>query len=155
MAFAEKWKFSLLNNGVYMNKDKIVSANKSILETIDDARSERRQTERTGINILPKELRFLFKTTQFEINELITLCKDDYRKTIVVLITKVSPENVEGYSFIDKFRSSPFIFINLLALHPKSKVKVKGSFKYAAVKILRRNKTLFDLARKIYIKVRG
>ncbi|MBK5015917.1 MULTISPECIES: hypothetical protein [Pantoea] len=138
-----------------MNKDKIVSANKSILETIDDARSERRQTERTGINILPKELRFLFKTTQFEINELITLCKDDYRKTIVVLITKVSPENVEGYSFIDKFRSSPFIFINLLALHPKSKVKVKGSFKYAAVKILRRNKTLFDLARKIYIKVRG
>jgi len=155
MASAEKWKFSQLNNGVYMNKEKIVSANKSILETIEDARSERRQTERTGINILPKELRFLFKTTQFEINELITLCKDDYRKIIVVLITKVSPENIEGYSFIDKFRASPFIFINLLALHPKSKVRVKGSLKYAAVKILRRNKTLFDLARKIYIKVRG
>lgn len=155
MAFAEKWKFSQLNNGVYMNKEKIVSANEAILEAVEDARSERRQTERTGINILPKELRFLFKTTRFEINELLTLCKDDYRKTIVVLITKGSPENIEGYSFIDKFRRSPFIFINLLALHPKSKVKVKGSLKYAVVKMLRKNKTLFDLARKIYIKAKG
>jgi len=155
MAFAEKWKFSQLNNGVYMKNEKILLANEAILEAIEDARLERRQTERTGINILPKEMRFLFKTTQFEINELITLCKDDYRKTMVVLITKGSPEDIEGYSFIDSFRRSPFIFINLLALHPKSKVKVKGSFKYAAIKILRKNKTLFDLARKVYIKVRG
>jgi len=129
--------------------------NNEILSIINNIRNERQKEENKDVNLLPKELRFLYKTSIFQINELLSLCKDDYRQTVTILITKKSPDKIAGYKFIDKFKKRPFIFINLLANHPKSKVRVKGNIKYAAIKMLKKNKKAFDLARKIHNKLRG
>ncbi|ADD77654.1 Hypothetical Protein PANA_2487 [Pantoea ananatis LMG 20103] len=137
-----------------MNKEKIISANKDILDEIEIARCDRNQKEKNGINALPKELRFLYKTTTFEINELMILCKDDYRKNLTLLIAKVTPENIKFYKVIDRFKKRPFVFVNLLAIHPQCKVKVKGRLKYTISRLLRNHKTLFDFARKIYIRIK-
>ncbi|MHB2054902.1 hypothetical protein [Pantoea sp. SGAir0418] len=126
-----------------------------IMSIIDECRIERKKEERKGANLLPKDLRFLFKSNVFQINELLNLCHGDYRQIMTVLITKKTPENVKCYDLINKFRNRPFIFITLLSCHPASQVRVKGGFKYAAVKILKKNKRAFDLARKIHHKIRG
>jgi len=138
-----------------MNNEKIIEINESVLSIINEARDDRKLKQKKGVNLLPRELRFLYKTSQFNINELIALCKDDYREIITVLITKSSSESVGGYKYINKFRHRPFVFINMLAFHPASKVKVNGVLKYAVSKLLKRNKVAFDLARKIYNKFRG
>lgn len=126
-----------------------------IMSVINECRTERRKEERKGANLLPKDLRFLFKSKVFQINELLNLCHGDYRQTITVLITKKSCESIKYYDFINNFRNRPFVFITLLSKHPASQVRVEGCFKYAVVKILRKNKKAFDMARKIHHKIRG
>ncbi|HHH4457105.1 TPA: hypothetical protein ACPZZ1_004912, partial [Escherichia coli] len=62
---------------------------------------------------------------------------------------------IRAFTLINRFSRRPLFFIILLAYHPDAQVKINGITKIMIMKILRRNKNIFNFARKIYYKVRG
>ncbi|EOQ48441.1 TPA: hypothetical protein ACT2TS_001869 [Citrobacter braakii] len=138
-----------------MNDTKINDINDKLITSIYTARSDRVLFEKDIVNKLPDDYKFLFKYKNFDINQLISLSEGNYKQVLTILITKQTAESVKGGWFINRFIDRPYFYILILSVHPESKVKVNGIAKYTAVKILRKNRYLFDIARKIYNRMRG
>ncbi|BBR59516.1 MULTISPECIES: hypothetical protein [Enterobacteriaceae] len=141
-----------------MNEDKLSEINNKVIASIYNARKARLLFERNIISKLPQEHRFLFKYNSFDINQLISLCvhnETNYKQILSILIFKNAPDSIKGIALIGKYIKKPAVYTLLLAFHPASKVKVKGIPKYMVFRLLRNNKFLLDLARKIYNRMRG
>ena len=141
-----------------MSESKLNEINNKLTTSIFSARKTRLLFEKNVISKLAEEQRFLFKYNVFDINQLIGLCTHNYtnyKQIVTILITKKAPERIKGISFINRHISKPFFFILLLICHPESKVKVKGIPKYVVIRLLRNNRHLLELARKIYHRMRG
>lgn len=138
-----------------MNGTKLNDINVKLITSIYTARSDRLISEKDTITKLPDEYKFLYKYKAFDISQLIGLCGTDFKQVLTILITKKSYESLRGGWFINRFINRPYFFLLILAVHPESKVKIFGITKYTAVKLLRKNKYLFDIARKFYNRMRG
>lgn len=129
--------------------------NDEIISSIHYAREERALNINNIISRLSNEHKILYRYKTYDINHLLSLCINDYRELITILITKKIPEDIRAFTLINRFSRRPLFFIILLAYHPDACVKINGITKIMIMKILRRNKNIFNFARKIYYKVRG
>ncbi|MDA8519132.1 hypothetical protein, partial [Citrobacter sp. Igbk 16] len=98
---------------------------------------------------------FLYGATNFEVNELLSLCHGDYINDMAILITKKNANRVFLLNIMTKLFSRPLLIVLFLAYHPSSKVKLHGVFKYVFVRLLKKNPFLLSVARKIYYRWRG
>lgn len=103
--------------------------------------------------IIPSNIRFLAESEQYHIKEIISLCKEDYRELVTVLLMKKKSDKVKGYFVINAFRKKPLIFVFLLSIHPQAKAKLVGKYRFMMVKFLIRHPRLLELAKSVYGKI--
>ncbi|PCM36446.1 hypothetical protein B1028_18275, partial [Escherichia coli] len=76
--------------------------NDEIISSIHYAREERALNINNIISRLSNEHKILYRYKTYDINHLLSLCINDYRELITILITKKIPEDIRAFTLINR-----------------------------------------------------